>query len=106
VLGLDHERESVAAATENARVNGVELEVRRWDLRTDDVPAAPVVLANLVRPLLLTLAERMTERPGVLVAGGLLDHEADEVAHAFALRHGLRETARRSAEGWTALVME
>ena len=38
VLGLDHERESVAAAQENARVNGVAIEVRRFDLRTQTLP--------------------------------------------------------------------
>jgi ribosomal protein L11 methyltransferase len=105
VLALDHERASVAAARENAATNGVQIDVRRWDLRSDDVPAAPVVLANLVRPLLLTLAERMPEPPGVLVASGLLDAEADEVAGAFAVRHGLHERDRRTAEGWTALVL-
>ena len=105
VTGLDHERASVEAAAENAVVNGVEVDVRRWDLRTDEVPAAPVLLANLVRPLLLTLAERMTAPPRVLVASGLLDEEADEVARAFAQRHALHERERRSAEGWTALLL-
>src|SRR5205809_956334 len=59
VAGLDHEREAVAATRANAAVNGVAVDARRWDLRTDPVPAAPVMLANLVRSLLLTLAERM-----------------------------------------------
>jgi len=105
VAGLDHEREAVAATRANAAVNGVAVDARRWDLRTDPVPAAPVMLANLVRSLLLTLAERMTAPPGVLVAGGLLADEADEVARAFALRHGLREADRREAEGWAALLL-
>jgi ribosomal protein L11 methyltransferase len=38
VLGLDHERESVTATEANARVNGVEIEVRRYDLRTQALP--------------------------------------------------------------------
>jgi ribosomal protein L11 methyltransferase len=38
VLGLDHERESVMATEANARVNGVEIEVRRYDLRTQTLP--------------------------------------------------------------------
>ena len=105
VAGLDHEREAVAATRANAAVNGVAVDARRWDLRTDPVPAAPVMLANLVRSLLLTLADRMTAPPGVLVAGGLLADEADEVARAFALRHGLREADRREAEGWAALLL-
>ena len=38
VLGLDHERESVAAARENAIVNRVAVEVRRFDLRSQALP--------------------------------------------------------------------
>jgi ribosomal protein L11 methyltransferase len=105
VMGLDHEREAVAATALNAAANAVEVEARRWDLRTDGIPSAPVVLANLVRPLLLVLADRIAEPPDVLVAGGLLAEEADGVARAFAVRHGLRETDRREAEGWAALLL-
>ena len=105
LTALDHDPAAVEAARANAAVNGVALDVRRWDLRTDELPGAPVMAANLVRPLLLTLAERMTAPPDVLVAGGLLTGEADEVAGAFALHHGLREVARREGEGWAALLM-
>jgi ribosomal protein L11 methyltransferase len=105
VLGLDHEVASISATRANARANGVEVEARRWDLRTDRVPDARTMVANLVRPLLLTLAERMTAPPGALVVGGLLAHEAGEVAAAFAQRQGLRERDRRKADGWVALLL-
>src|SRR3954470_22557798 len=105
VTGLDHERASVEATRENAGANGVAVEARRWDLRVDDIPAAPVVLANLVRPLLLVLADRLSAAPPTLVASGLLVEEADEVARAFAVRHGLHERDRREAEGWAALLL-
>src|SRR3954464_12149864 len=42
VTGLDHERASVQATRDNAAANGVDVEVRRWDLRVDGVPTAPV----------------------------------------------------------------
>jgi ribosomal protein L11 methyltransferase len=48
VLALDFDPLSVEATIENARVNGVQLDVRRHDLRRDDTPAAPLVLANLL----------------------------------------------------------
>ncbi len=38
LLGLDNELESVQAAHENALVNGVDLETRRFDLRSDELP--------------------------------------------------------------------
>jgi ribosomal protein L11 methyltransferase len=64
VLALDHERESVIAVADNAALNGVEVEARRFDLRREELPeleAAPatIVLANLLRPLLLDLADTM-----------------------------------------------
>ena len=94
VRALDHERESVAAATENAAVNGVQVAVWRQDLLHDGpAPGAPTVLANLLRPLLLRVAQDGfapgTPAPRALIASGLLLHEADAVAAAFAERHGL-----------------
>jgi ribosomal protein L11 methyltransferase len=107
VLGLDHERESVQATRDNAAANGVAVEARHYDLLRDGPPpAAPVVVANLLRPLLLHLAAEgfEGEPPRVLVASGLLAHEADEVATAFA-RRGLHERARSHAGEWAALTL-
>jgi len=112
VLGLDHERESVAAARENAKVNGVAIEVRDFDLRVQPLPwlgegatsAGPVVmLANLLRPLLLDLARDMTRAPAHLLAGGLLKGQVDEVAGAFGERLGLRERERRERGEWAVV---
>jgi ribosomal protein L11 methyltransferase len=133
VLGLDHERESVAAARENARVNGVKIEVRRFDLRTQALPwleaeaggdpgdgpagsvsaesmptgSPVVVVANLLRPLLLDLAREMPHAPKHLLAGGLLKEQVDEVVQAFGERLGMRERERRERGEWAAawLVM-
>ncbi|MEA2271977.1 MAG: ribosomal protein methyltransferase [Solirubrobacteraceae bacterium] len=104
VLAVDHDPASVEATAENARVNGVEIEVSRVDLRREDVPAAPTAVANLVRPMLLELAPRVPAGVETLIVGGLLPGEADEVAAAFAA-HGLRERDRRAADGWAALLL-
>jgi ribosomal protein L11 methyltransferase len=112
VLGLDNELESVEAARVNADVNGVPIEVRRLDLRAhalpwlgqEPAPATPLVMtANLLRPLLLELAASIPSAPAHLIAGGLLTHEADEIAAAFAERLGLRERERRRSGEWAAL---
>jgi ribosomal protein L11 methyltransferase len=110
VLALDNERESVEAARNNAAANGVQIEVRSFDLRTQPAwselcggPAgSPVVLANLLRPLLLELAHKLPGASHVL-AGGLLDGEADEVVDAFGERLKLQERERRERGGWTAV---
>ncbi len=109
VIGLDHDRESVLAAGENARVNHVHLDVRRFDLRTDTLPIAgsprrrPVIVANLLRPLLIDLALKIPEPPEHLIAGGLLIGEVDQVVGAFNSRLGLRERERRESGEWAAV---
>jgi ribosomal protein L11 methylase PrmA len=60
------------------------------------------VVANLMRPLLLRIAETIDFRPRDLIVSGLLDEEADEVAAAFA---PLAERRRLSLKGWTALLL-
>ena len=107
VLGVDHERESVAATQDNARANGVEVRAQRFDLLRDGpAPTAPTVAANLLRPLLLAVARAgfAGDPPRTLIASGLLRHEADEVAAAFA-RHDLRERDRRETAEWATLLL-
>jgi ribosomal protein L11 methyltransferase len=104
VLALDNDRESIRSIDANATVNGVRLDARRFDLRHESLPAGyPLVLANLLRPLLLALASSMTEPPRHLIASGLLRAEANEVAAAFAERLSLRERERRERGEWAAL---
>ncbi len=137
VLALDHDRESVRAILDNAALNGVEVDARRFDLREQVLPwfagggetgivlsansdppgderqepdtARTLVLANLLRPLLLDLAETMpASNPPArldLIASGLLCEQADEVARAFAERLGLREFDRRERGEWAALYL-
>ena len=112
VLGIDHDRLSIEAARENAKVNATEPELRRLDLRTETLPwlgradapaGALVVTANLLRPLLLELAETAAGAPAHLLASGLLCAQVDEVALAFARRLGMRERTRRSDGEWAAV---
>jgi ribosomal protein L11 methyltransferase len=109
VVAVDHDPESLRATAANARANGVDVEVRRHDLLFGGpAPTAPTVLANLLRPLLLQVVDvglEGTQRPRVLIAGGLLREEGDEVAGAFAA-WGLQESERRHAGAWTALLLK
>ncbi len=103
VTALDADRLAVEATLLNARENGVVLDsVERANLREQPPPCADVLAANLMRPLLLRIAELMAHPPRALIASGLLPEEADEVAVAFA---PLAEARRRVEGGWTALLL-
>jgi ribosomal protein L11 methyltransferase len=104
VVAVDSDGGAVDATGANARANGVLLErIERVNLREQPPPAAETVTANLMRPLLLRVAELMRDRPRSLIASGLLEEEADEVAAAFA---PLRERRRLADRGWAALLLQ
>jgi ribosomal protein L11 methyltransferase len=103
ITAIDHEVAAVEATRENARDNDVALErVERQDLRTAPAPVAPTTVANLVRPLLLLVAELLPEQPETLIVSGLLEGEEDEAAAAFAQ---MRERRRLRLQGWSALLL-
>jgi ribosomal protein L11 methyltransferase len=104
VIGCDHERAALEAAGANARANRVELDLRRINLRTEGPPVADTVVANLTAPLLGGIAARPDFTPSLLIASGMLEREAEEVAGAFEPRHlSMRE---RLVDGeWAALLL-
>jgi ribosomal protein L11 methyltransferase len=89
VLGIDLDISQLA-------VNGVE--ALRLDLVHERAPYAPVVVANLTRPLLEAVV-RVQERPELLIASGFL--AGDELSF-----WDMRERERRELEGWAAVVLE
>lgn len=108
VLGLDHEPESVAATINNASANGVAVATERFDLRRDGpVPSASLVVANLLLPLLLELANSGfdPEPPQLMIASGLLIEQVDQVSEAFSSAHGLLEQDRRVSGQWASLLL-
>ena len=103
VTAVDVDLGALDATARNARANGVALDrIERVNLRDDPPPAADVLVANLMRPLLLRIAARMGPGPETLILSGLLDHEAGEVAAAFA---PLAERRRVNLRGWTSLLL-
>lgn len=103
VLAADNELAALEATRENAAANDVTLDaVERHNLRKEPAPPARTIAANLMRPLLLRVAELLPEPPHTLILSGLLDAEADEVSAAFA---PLRERRRLSSLGWSAVLL-
>jgi ribosomal protein L11 methyltransferase len=107
VIALDYDPLAVAATTENAARNRIPpglLDVRRLDLRTQQVPDAELVLANVLAGPLLGWARFQQRLAPRLILSGLLATEADRVSEAYAGR-GMRERTRRVQGDWAALLL-
>jgi ribosomal protein L11 methyltransferase len=86
VLAVDLEQSAIEESGRNARLNYVELELRRLDLRHGRCPNADVVCANLTTALLEQVAASWAnagERPGELVASGFLGAEIERIGKAL-----------------------
>jgi ribosomal protein L11 methyltransferase len=102
VMALDYDRAATAATRENAARNGVDLDVRDFDMRHEQAPACDFGAANVLGGPLVTWAASQRELPPVLILSGLLATEADRVAAAYAQR-GHAERERRVSGEWAAL---
>lgn len=108
VLALDYDQLAVDATIQNAGVNGVAelVETRKFSLIDEPVPPAPLVLANLLRPLLLAWSAKMAGTAHRwIIASGLLEQEADGIS-ASIRSHGYRERRRLVRGEWAALLLE
>ena len=104
VLALDYDPVAVEVTAENAARAHASIDVRRFDLREEQVPAADLVLANVLAGPLLRWAGSQRLLPPRLVLSGLLATEADRVSGAY-VRRGMRETERRTRGEWAALAL-
>jgi ribosomal protein L11 methyltransferase len=125
VFACDHEAAAIEAATTNAEVNGVQLELERANLRERLPDLAPTVVANMTAPVLRVVAEQLRgggdrgrarrslpavapesppPSPTTAILSGLLPSELDEIVAAFAPT-GLAEAERRRDGDWAALLL-
>jgi ribosomal protein L11 methyltransferase len=93
VVALDVDEAAVEAARVNARVNGVEIEVRAADVLRDGLPASAMLVANIELAAVETLLARWMGARAI--ASGYLAHEAPEAPGWF------REQ-RLELGGWAA----
>jgi ribosomal protein L11 methyltransferase len=114
-LGVDIDEASVRASRENAEANSVDGEQFAIGLGSVaevlagnfQIRSAPLVLANILTPVLVRLFEAgmadLVAPGGVIVLSGILEEQVEaviSVAHA----RGLALTGRRQINDWVALM--
>jgi len=109
-VGVDTSAAAVDASRENAVQNNLSGRFEAVLGGVDAAPAGsyPIVMANLLAPLLVRLAPQLASRVaqgGALIASGLLVRQQDDVVAALAV-HGLEVTKRIVDGDWCALQLE
>ena len=88
VLGIEIDPDAVRTARENVSANGVSewIEIREGDLTKDVDEKADLIVANLIAPLVIQLAEPAAEHlnaSGVFISSGILTERKEEVEKAI-----------------------
>ena len=114
-ISVDIDAAAIKATHENSRANGVEEKVETGLGSVDEVNAgnfsarhAPLVLANILAPILIRLFEedmaRLVTPGGVILLAGILAEQGAGV-RAAAEAQGLTFVEERHCGDWVALVM-
>lgn len=116
-LGVDIDEAAIVNSRENAENNGVDSEAFQLGVGSVEdvrggkfsISSAPLVLANILAPILIRLFEagmaELIEPGGYIILAGILEHQADDVIKT-AQEHGLRLTDRRQINDWVALLCQ
>jgi ribosomal protein L11 methyltransferase len=114
-LGVDIDPLAVKVSQENAALNeivggcewgtGSVIEVKRGDF---SIRQAPLVLANILAPIILRLfgdgLADLVSPGGTIILSGILDTQADEIVQTAAT-HGLHLVERKQITDWVALAL-
>jgi ribosomal protein L11 methyltransferase len=114
-IGVDIDAPAIKATHENSRANGVEEKVETGlgsveEVKRGDFSArqAPLVLANILAPVLIHLFEvgmaQLVSPGGVILLAGILSEQGASVRTAGEAR-GLTFVEERCCGDWSALVM-
>lgn len=106
VVAIDDDADAVAAARENLAINvQARVELTVADLHCASLGQFHVVVANLTGGLLIAAADRLRSLvlpSGRLVLSGLIDHEVDEVLHAYV---GWSVEGRAQEDEWVCATL-
>ena len=116
ILGVDLDPKAIEIAHQNAVVNGVQEQMELATGSVGEVSSgrfsirrAPLVVANILAPVLVTLLEQgMSElltNQGILILSGILEEQTGDVEAAIEAS-GLRLEERRQIADWVALVVK
>ena len=108
-VGVDADPRAIEASAENAHINGLTERLQLFEGGPEAAPPGtfPIVLANLIAPLLSELAPALCSRlaqGASLILSGILCSQEASIIETFG-EHGLQTVQRLSDDEWVALRM-
>ena len=112
-FGVDTDSEAITAADENAANNGVADQAKFAVGSVDEIKAgvfpviqAPIVVANILAPILIRLLDAgfgdLVSPEGVLLLSGILEEQLPEMKNALQA-HGFKVHDKRQIDDWVAI---
>ncbi|WPX07700.1 50S ribosomal protein L11 methyltransferase [Anaerocellum danielii] len=86
VLAVDIDEVAVKVAEENARLNGVEFEIKKNDLIEGIEEEYDVVIANIVADIIIKLSKdinRVLKEDGIFISSGIIGERLEDVLKSF-----------------------
>jgi len=105
VEAIDIDRDALAVAADNARINGMAADISFAPARAAGIAPCDILIANILLEPLLALAPLFASlvRPGGRVAlSGLLSTQVEQVLDAYGAAFTMLDTRRR--EDWVLLI--
>jgi ribosomal protein L11 methyltransferase len=108
VIGVEIDELAIENARENATLNGVQVQFARYLDAADTAQGAyPIVIANILKPVLLEFAPELVRRlapGGTVILSGLIQKDVAEVSARYSQLLGGRAPQRFELNEWRALV--
>ncbi|ADQ06908.1 ribosomal protein L11 methyltransferase [Caldicellulosiruptor hydrothermalis 108] len=86
VLAVDIDEVAVKVAEENARLNGVEIEIKKNDLVEGIEEKFDVVIANIVADIIMRLSrdvKKVLKDNGIFISSGIIEDRLEDVLKSF-----------------------
>lgn len=108
VEAIDIDQVATDVASENCRLNDVEVDVHTGELSDAKWEQYDVIVANIIADVISVIASDIPDRlkpDGVFITSGIIEDKADQVLSAC-MAAGLKPIGRTEQNGWCAFVFE
>jgi ribosomal protein L11 methyltransferase len=109
VIGVEIDPLAIDNANENAEINGVKGSIEYLRDLDSATGVYPVVIANILKPVLLEFAPELVKRmepQATLILSGLIESDVEAVSERYSILLSGRKPERKERGEWRALIWD